>query len=148
MRTRNLALVIGLLLALSVVLLGCGRSEEEAVRDSIKGFTAAYNDGDYDKCVEYFEGVDDSNREEALSTLGVARAVVESIEVKSIDNIAIEESTATAEITATATMSSMLGGQSADETVNMTLTKSDGRWKFDFNALAQEILSGLTSMLS
>lgn len=148
MRKRNLALFMGLLLALSVVLLGCGKSEEDAVRDSINGFAAAYNDGNFEKCVEYFEGVDASNREEAMSTLGVAKAVVDTIEVKTIEDIAIEESTATAGITVTATMGAMFGGQSADETVTIGLTKSDGKWKFDFNALAQELMSGITSMVS
>lgn len=148
MRRGNLALVIVLLLALSVVLLGCGQSEEDSIRDTINGFAAAYNDGNHDKCVEYFEGVDESNREEALSTLGLAQAVVQSIEVKTIEDISIEESTATAEVTATATWGAMFGGQSADETVTMTLTKSDGKWKFDFNALAKELMSGLTSMMS
>ena len=148
MRRRNLALVIGLLLALSVVLLGCGKSEEDSIRDTINGFASAYNDGNYDKCVEYFEGVDESNREEALSTLGLAQAVVQSIEVKTIEDIAVEESTATAEVTATATWGAMFGGQSADETVTMTLTKSDGKWKFDFNALTKELMSGLASMVS
>ena len=92
--------------------------------------------------------MDESNREEALSTLGLAQAVVQSIEVKTIEDISIEESTATAEVTATATWGAMFGGQSADETVTMTLTKSDGKWKFDFNALAKELMSGLTSMMS
>lgn len=146
MRKRNLGLVIALLLAFSMVLAGCGQSEEDAVKDSINGFVAAYNNADYDKCADYLEGVDDSNREEALSTLGLAKAIVQTIEVQSIQNVSIEESTATAEVTAKATMGALLAGQSAEQTVSMSLTKSDGKWKFDFNALAEELMAGLTSM--
>jgi hypothetical protein len=146
-RKSRLGLVIALLLAFSMVLAGCGKSEEDAVKESINGFVAAYNNADYDKCVDYLEGVDDSNREEAMSTLGLAKAIVQTIEVQSIQSVSVEESTATAEVTAKATMGALLGGQSAEETVSMSLTKSDGKWKFDFNALAEELMAGLTSMV-
>jgi hypothetical protein len=145
-RKRNLGLVIALLLAFSMALAGCGKSEEDAVKDSINGFVAAYNNADYEKCADYLQGVDDSNREEAMSTLGLAKAVVQEIEVISISNVSIEESTATAEVTARATMGAILGGQSAEETVTMSLDKGDGKWKFDFNALAKDLMAGITSM--
>ncbi len=148
MRKISLALVIGLLLALPLVVLGCGKSEEDAVRDSVKGFAAAYNEDNFDKCAEYLQGVDDSNREEALSTLGLAKAVVPKIEVISMENVEVEGSTATAEVTARATTAIMLGGNPVEETVTMTLNKTDGRWKFDFNTLAQELMARLNSMAS
>ncbi len=144
---RRLLLALGLLLASSILLAGCGKSDEEAIRDSVNGFAAAYNSGDYQKCTEYLQGIDDSTREGAMSTLGLARAVVQSIEVTSITDITIEGSSATAEVTARATMAVMWGGNSADETVTMSLTRQDGKWKFDFDSLKDELMAGLASAL-
>ncbi len=140
-------LVVALLLAFSVALMGCGKSEEESIRDSINGFVTAYNAGDYEKCVDYLEGVTDSTREGVMSTLGLAKAIVQSIQVTSIANVKVDGAAATAEVAIRVTVAAALGGNSADETVDLSLSKVDGKWKFDLKSLTDSLMGGLSSML-
>lgn len=147
MRRRYPALVVALLLVLSLVLAGCGQSDEEAIKDSIHTFAAAYNASDYEGCLDHLEGVDESNLEEVLSTLGVARAIVLRIDVLGIEVVSIDGPSASVQVSTRATLGPVLGGMSPDQVVSIDLTKSDGKWKFDFAPLAEQLMAGIASML-
>ena len=139
MRTRNLVLVIALLVVMPVVLLGCDSKKDEApaVEGSINGFVDAYCSGDYETCVDYLVGITDANRDTVIGQLSGFHQICPTIEVNSIDNVAVNKSTATADVTLTA-----LGQQA---TFEMTLNKSDGTWRFSFGDMLAEIQKQLGS---
>jgi len=133
MRKRNLVLVIALLLAVSVILVGCGskKSEIPAVQDSINEFADAYNHGDYRTCTDYLVGITDANRDAIANQLSTFHQLCPTIQVDSIDNVTIDKSTATASVTVTA-----LGKQ---VTIELTLNKADDTWKFSFGDMVAAI---------
>ena len=139
MRTRNLVLVIALLVVMPVVLLGCGSKKGEipAVEGSINGFVDAYAAGTMDTCVGYLMGITDATRATVIGQLSGFHQISPTIEVNSIDNVAVNGSTATADVTFT-----VLGEQA---TFQMTLNKSGGTWRFSFGDMLDEIQKQLGS---
>jgi hypothetical protein len=124
---KKLVLAIALLMVIPVVLVGCGKSEAAGVKSSINGFVAAYNDKDYDKCTDYMVGITDATKPAMVTMLGFAREASGEIEVSEIDEIKVEGDSATAKVTV------KVMGQTQTNTA--TLTKVDGKWKFDLTAL-------------
>jgi hypothetical protein len=139
MRRRNLVLVIALLLVMPVVLLGCGskKSEIPAVEASINGFADAYASEDYQTCVGYLTETTDSTRDTIIQQLSGFHQITPKIQMDSIDNVAVNGSTATADVTLTVL--------SKQATVKMTLSKSDGTWKFSIADLLTEVQKQLGS---
>ena len=139
MTRRNLVLVIALLLVMPVVLLGCGskKSEIPAVEASINGFADAYASGNYQTCVGYLTETTDSNRDTIIQQLSGFHQITPKIQVDSIDNVTVEGSTATADVTVTVL--------SKQATVKMTLSKSDDTWKFSIADLLAEVQKQLGS---
>lgn len=136
MRKRYLVLVLAVLLAISVGLVGCNKSESASVKDSINGFAAAYNDGDTEKCTDYLVDVtDNTTKAQAQAILGMAKLAVESIEVVSIEEPKVDGTTATAKVTYKVTLPANLGGQTSESSPEITLTKKDGIWKFSLTSL-------------
>jgi hypothetical protein len=136
MAKRKLLPVIALLLAFSVILVGCGsnkkKSEIPAVEASINGFADAYNRGNYQTCADYLVGITDANRDTIVSQLSTFHQMCTTIQVDSIDSVTINESTATASVTLTAL--------SKQVTIDMSLTKADdGTWKFSFGDMVTAI---------
>ena len=79
---RKLVLAIALLVAIPVMLVGCAKSDSASIKDSINGFVAALNDGDYEKCTDYLVGITDANRDTITTQLEQGlKPVVQSIEV-------------------------------------------------------------------
>jgi hypothetical protein len=139
MRRRNLVLVIALLLVMPVVLLGCGskKSEIPAVEASINGFADAYASEDYQTCVGYLTETTDATRATIIQQLSGFHQITPKIQMDSIDNVAVNGSTATADVTLTVL--------SKQATVKMTLSKSDGTWKFSIADLLTEVQKQLGS---
>ena len=133
MAKRNLALVIALLLAFSVILVGCGskKSEVPAVEASINGFADAYARGDYQTCTDYLVGVTDANRDSITGQLSAFHQICPTIQVDSVDNVTVDGSTAKADVTVTAL--------SKQVTIQLTLTKVDDTWKFSFGDMLTAI---------
>ena len=133
MAKRNLALVIALLLAFSVILVGCGskKSEVPAVEASINGFADAYARGDYQTCTDYLVGVTDANRDSITGQLSTFHQFCPTIQVDSVDNVTVDGSTAKADVTVTAL--------SKQVTIQLTLTKVDDTWKFSFGDMLTAI---------
>jgi ketosteroid isomerase-like protein len=127
---KKLVLAIALLLVVPVMLVGCGKSESAAVEDSINGFADAYNDGDYEKCTDYLVGITDANKATIADELEGLEAYVESMEVTKIEEIKVDGSSATAKVTLKVTTTAALGGQSMEQTIDLPLSKVDGKWKF------------------
>lgn len=124
---RKLVLFIALLVAIPVMLVGCGKSESAAIKESINGFVAAYNDEDFDKCTDYLVGIDDLTKPAVVMALTAGHLMTGDIEVNSIEVTPVEGSSATA--TVTFTMMSM------EQTRELSLTKVDGMWKFEGGSL-------------
>jgi hypothetical protein len=133
MRKRNVVLVIALLLVMPVVLVGCGskKSEVPAVEASINGFADAYARGEYQTCTDYLVGVTDANRDSITGQLSAFHQICPTIQVDSVDNVTVNGSTATADVTVTAL--------SKQVTIQMTLTKVDDTWKFSFGDMLTAI---------
>ena len=127
---RKLVLVLALLVAVPVMLVGCAKSDSAAIKDSINGFVAALNDGDYEKCTDYLVGVTDANKAAIAAELTGLEIFVQSIEVTKIEEITVDGSSATAKVTLKVTLTAALGGGTADQTIDLPLSKVDGKWKF------------------
>ncbi len=127
---RKLVLVIALLVAIPVMLVGCAKSDSAAIKDSINGFVAALNDGDYEKCTDYLVGITTANKAAIAAELGGLEAFVQNIEVTKIEEINVDGSSATAKVTMNVTLAAALGGGSMEQTIDLPLSKVDGKWKF------------------
>ncbi len=123
MTMKKLVLVIALLVAISVMVVGCGKSESAAIKDWINGFVTAYNADDFEKCTDYLVGVDDLNKLGVVAALTASRLVTGEIEVDSIENISVNGSTATVTVKVTV--------MSIEQTKELSLSKVDGMWKFE-----------------
>jgi hypothetical protein len=119
---RKLVLVIALLLVIPVMLVGCGKSASASIKDSIKGFTAAYNAEDFDKCTDYLVGITDATKDAVKESLRLGHQLGGDITVDNIEDISVDGSSATAKVTVT------VMGQSFTNVVN--LNKVDGKWQF------------------
>ncbi len=127
---KKLVLVIALLLVIPVMLVGCSTSESASIKDSINGFVSALNDGKYEKCTDYLVGVTDANKAAIADELKGLEAFVQSIEVTKIEKITVDGSSATAKVTLKVTLTAALGGGSMEQTIDLPLSKVDGKWKF------------------
>jgi hypothetical protein len=120
---KRLLVLAVLLLGMAVVFVGCGaKSDSAAVEDTIRGFVSAYNAGDYEKCLNYYDGLSGEERSAMLSGMEQSGGSSGEITIESIDNIIISDSKATASIKMTWT------GDTA-ETSQISLVKNDGKWK-------------------
>jgi hypothetical protein len=127
---KKLVLVLALLVAIPVMLVGCAKSNSASIKDSINGFVAAVNDGDYEKCTDYLVGVTDANKAAIAAELGGLKVYVQNIEVTNIEEINVDGSSATAKVTMKVTLAAALGGGSMEQTIDLPLSKVDGKWKF------------------
>ena len=75
-------------------------------------------------------GVTDANKAAIVAELGGLEAYVQSIEVTKIEDIKVDGSSATAKVTMKVTLAAALGGGSAEQTIDLPLSKVDGKWKF------------------
>jgi hypothetical protein len=127
---KKLVLVLALLVAIPVMLVGCAKSNSASIKDSINGFVAAVNDGDYEKCTDYLVGVTDANKAAIAAELGGLKVYVQNIEVTKIEEINVDGSSATAKVTMKVTLAAALGGGSMEQTIDLPVSKVDGKWKF------------------
>ncbi|MCX5990845.1 MAG: nuclear transport factor 2 family protein [Chloroflexi bacterium] len=119
---KRLLVLTVLLLGIAVVFVGCGaKSDSAAVEDTIRGYISAYNSGDYEKCVSYFDNLSEEERSAMLSELEQSGGSSEEITIESIDNITVSDSIATATVKMT------WAGDT--ETSEISLVKKDGEWK-------------------
>ena len=121
----------------TAVLATLPQAQVPAVKDSINGFVAALNGGDYEKCTDYLVGITDENSDNITTQLkGLKEQYQLSIEVVSIEEISVDGSSATAKVTLKVTFM----GQTMEQPIVLPLTKVDGTWKFSFG----ELLASLT----
>ena len=129
-------LALALVVALAVVLVGCGSEtgpetgDAAAVRDTIYGYVDAYNAKDYQRCLSYLTGWRPSySEDDALSLIQVARESTGLMTVEKIEDITISGSTATAVVTSSWENPDADGKltNAPGEVVN--LNKDGGTWK-------------------
>ena len=122
---KKLLLISVLMVTLCMLLVGCastGASTEEGrVKDTINGFFKAYNAENYEKCLTYLPDVPEAAEEATIAGLEMARELTGELTVEKIENVTVDESTATAKVT--------ISAQGQTQTTDLTLTKQDGSWK-------------------
>ena len=124
---KRLVLVVALLAAIPAMLVGCSESESETVKHSITEFVNAFNAGDYEMCTAFLVGITDANKETIKGQLQALKEQNQlNLEVVSIDEVSVDGSSATAKVTLKVTY----GGQSAEQTITIPLSKVNGTWKF------------------
>jgi len=100
--------------------------ETAAVEDTIRGYVAAFNDEDFDKCLTYFTDYED--REDALAFLSFMRDLSGPLELKKIgDTTIVPVAVPGDRRTATASVTFSLAGE--DNTDLMQLKEVEGYWK-------------------
>ncbi len=120
-------LVFTLVVALAVVLVGCGDESgtalggSTAIKKTIEGFYSAYNAENWNTCLNYVADTNNVGASMMKSMLQTARTATGKVTVESVTNISITGSTATADVKIT------YGGQS--ESKEYPLVKKDGSWK-------------------
>ena len=119
-----------LVLLLGAFVVGCAKSDEQAVEDTITDMFAAYNAEDYDKCLTYVQGVTDGTRDMIKTQLNVAHGLTGDINIDKIENVTVNDSSATAKVT--------FKVQDQTQSVNMTLAKVDGKWKLGMQDIFPE----------
>ena len=120
---KRLLLISVLLVTFGIAVLGCAaeaQSDDAAVEDAITGMFTAYNDGDYDGCLKYLNGITAENRETIKAGLAMAHGFTGDITINKIEDVTVNGSTATAKVTATM--------QEQTQTTTMTLNKVGNKW--------------------
>lgn len=126
---KKLQLALAVLMPVAVVLAGCGGTtdaDSAAIESTIEGFYSAFNAQDWSKCAGYVDDSQNWGASTIRSALQMSYAVTGRVTVETITNIDISGSTATAEVGLT------YGGES--ETMELPLTKKDGRWKISWQS--------------
>ena len=98
-----------------------GNGDTAAIKDVIRDMYDAYNQENFAKALTYCTNYGDED--EAIAQMAAMKNITGNITVKSIDNINIDGSTATASVT------EQVWGE--DDTYEMKLVKIDGNWKVD-----------------
>jgi hypothetical protein len=91
----------------------------------------------YRTCADYLTETTDATRDTIIQQLSGFHQITPKIQVDSIDNVTVEGSTATADVTLTVL--------SKQATVKTTLSKSDDTWKFSIADLLAEVEKQLGS---
>jgi ketosteroid isomerase-like protein len=126
-------LVLFLVIAAVAAPAGCGRGQNDAaaIEDTIYAFAEAYNARDYQKCLSYLTGWDDSSTEEAqISLLEMARGFTGEMTVAEIGEITVTGSTATAVVTSSWEYPDEEGKTTNAPGEEVSLQKVGGRWKY------------------
>jgi len=124
---KRIILAFTLVLALMVVSVGCGSgsSDESKIKSAVNGFFDALSDGDYDEAFDYVVGADQMTQEQKDAAVELLKQFMPSgieIKVKSIDDVEVNGSTATASVVLT------VSGQDAPAQ-EFEFAKEDGSWK-------------------
>ena len=126
--------LLSIILGLAVVLAGCGcgtTGDAAAIQKTIYAFADAYNARDYQTCLSYLTGWDDSSSEEAqLSLLEMARGFTGQMTVVEIEEITVTGSTATAVVTSSWEYPDEEGKTTNAPGDEVTLEKDGGVWKY------------------
>ncbi len=123
---KKILLVSILVLSLMVVSVGCASSSDESkIKSAVNGFFDALSDGDYDEAFDYVVGADQMTQEQKDAAVELLKQFMPSgieIKVKSIDDVEVNGSTATASVVLT------VSGQDAPAQ-EFEFAKEDGSWK-------------------
>jgi hypothetical protein len=109
----------------AVMVGGCSDTKEETIEYTIRDFYAAYNAEDWEVCLGHIDDTNSVGESTIESMLKMARAATGEVTVKSVTNISITGSTATADISITYA--------SGSETKEYPLVKKDGSWKISWS---------------
>jgi len=118
---KKFLFISAVLVVLAMVFVGCAKSDSAAIEDTTKGFFAAYNAQDYEKCLTYLPEVSETEQSALITGLQYARELSGEVTIESITDIKVNDSTATATLTGT------VMGQT--QTQEITLSKENGSWK-------------------
>jgi hypothetical protein len=118
-------LAFALIAVFAVVLLGgCSDTKEETIEYTITDYYSAYNAEDWNVCLGHIDDTNNVGASVIESVLKMARAATGEVTVKSVTNISITGSTATADVSITYA--------SGSEAKEYPLVKRDGSWKISW----------------
>ena len=130
-------LALALVVALAVVLVGCGSesgtatADSAAIRDTIYSFVDAYNADDYQKCLSYLTGWGPSySEDDAIALIQMWRGVTGRMTIENIEDITISGSTATAMVTSSWENPDTDGNYTDAPRVEVNLKKDGDTWKY------------------
>ena len=103
---------------------GCSDTKEKTIEFTIRDFYSAYNAEDWNVCLGHIYDANNAGGSTIESMLTTARAATGEVTVKSVTNISITGSTATADVSIT--------HASGSETKEYPLVKKDGSWKISW----------------
>src|SRR5512136_2198685 len=123
MSRRMLAMALIVVFA-ALLVGGCSDTKEETIEYTIRDYYAAYNAEDWEGCLGHIDDTNNIGESTIESILTMARAATGKVTVKSVTNISITGSTATADVSITYA--------SGSETKEYPLVKKDGSWKISW----------------
>ena len=121
--TKRVTIVCLLLLAVSLLLVGCekGESDSAKIEATVREGIAAYNARDFEKCLTYVADLSEEKKATLTELLPGLRVMTGLVALVKIENIDIGGSSATADVTGTA--------QGETRTVTVGFKKQDGSWR-------------------
>ena len=122
--TKGLLVIVLLLVVLAAVSAGCAKSDTAAIEDTIRVYFNAWNAQNYEELLSYIPGIGELSEQDkatVMSMIKTQRETMGEITLQKIENIAISDSTAKADVTGTVGNTTNTG--------ELTLVKEDGAWK-------------------
>ena len=122
--TKGLLVIVLLLVVLAAVSAGCAKSDTAAIEDTIKKYFNAWNAQNYEELLSYIPGVKELSEQDKATGMSMIKTLRETrgeITSQKIENIAISDSTAKADVTLTM--------DNTTTTEEFTFLKEDGAWK-------------------
>ncbi|MFC2000483.1 nuclear transport factor 2 family protein [Chloroflexota bacterium] len=128
LKVVTIAVLVVMLATASLWISGCGgngngngNGDSAVIKNVIRDMWDAFNEGNYAKALTYCTNYGDADEE--IAEMEAMKAFIGNVTVKSIENINISGSTATASVTL------HIAGQT--DTDEVKLVKKDGSWKID-----------------
>jgi len=99
----------------------CAKSDSEAIKDVVKSFFGAWNDRDFDRCLELFSR-DLGYSEDDIEDMRDSREMTGEITITKLEEPVITGSTATIDVEITSS-------DQGSDSFEIPLVKEDGDWK-------------------
>jgi ketosteroid isomerase-like protein len=127
---KVLLLCVLLLVVGSMLGVACAKSDSAQIEDVVNDFAAAWNAEDFDKCLTYLDLGTMSGYEDLVkASMAAEREASGKMTVEKVENIEIEDSTATADVT------SKSASDSSSTTDAMSFKKIDDEWKISADSM-------------
>jgi len=126
MKRNILVIILAFLVVSATLAVACGQDDEQAIKDTMTGFLTAYNDDDFNRCLDY---VSDDLRtskgdEQVIADLREGKAASGNAFLESIGKLEVNGKSANISV-------SFSGFMGQVNTVRFPLIKESGSWKIN-----------------